>query len=64
MNKIAFISILTLVGILSIFFLKDIATYTLTLVGVLFIDLLVLAWDIRSEIKHKKQQLSYQHNNA
>lgn len=52
MNKIIFIVVLTFVSLLSIFIVKNMNVYVMTLIGTLFIDMIVLIWDIRSEFRH------------
>lgn len=52
MNKIIFIVVLTFVSLLSIFIVKDMNVYVMTLIGTLFIDMIVLIWDIKSEFRH------------
>lgn len=52
MNKIIFIVVLTFVSLLSIFIVKNMNVYVMTLIGTLFIDMIGLIWDIRSEFRH------------
>lgn len=64
MNKIMLIVALTFISLLSVFVIKDITTYATTLIGTLFIDMVVLVWDIKGEINHTESDVSYQHGNA